>query len=181
MFLIYLIIETCGVGLFIRLFESLQLQDLKSGCRRRSGNYNRIGRAERTDVWLDQRIDGCCRSRDQSSRIRKCKTRSGLDKIETEASSIAFVAEEEVQLVLDDRTADTAAKLVERQFALFYPRCDVVKKIACIERITAEILEKRTVKFISAALGDNADLAARSGAEFGRKVRRVNTKFLYVL
>jgi hypothetical protein len=48
-----------------------------------------------------------------------------------------------------------------------------IEEIARVERIVAEILKDAAVVGVASALGDNADLAAGSGAEFRRVVVRL--------
>ena len=111
----------------------------------------------------------------------KAKARCCLDEIQAEAAAISFVAAEKEKFVLDDRPADDAAKLVERQRAFGNPGRDVVEKVASVERVAAKIFEHRTVKLVAARFCDDADLAAGARAELGRKVARINAKFLNIL
>ncbi len=62
----------------------------------------------------------------------------------------AFVVREVEELVLDDRAADVAAKLVEAE------RCGQGCEIVfCVHRVVAEIVEQRAVDGVAAGLGDD--------------------------
>ena len=89
----------------------------------------------------------------------------------------AFVVEEEEQAVLDDRASDGTSEYVAVQLLT----TDAVRIIE--ERIRrkiciAVVLVKRSVKFVSAALGDQRHLCARSAAYIRASVCSCSAKLL---
>src|SRR5204862_5525168 len=62
---------------------------------------------------------------------------NGLDRIESGAQLVAFVREKEKCLILYDRAAERAAKLVKPQFTLLSD--DIVKKVGCIELVISQV------------------------------------------
>src|SRR5208282_5808448 len=83
--------------------------------------------------------------------------------------ALAFVVGVEKGFIFDDRTAERSAELVVVEWALGIGR--EIEVISCAELARAEILQRRSMPVVGAALGHNVDDGAAVASVFCLVVR----------
>src|SRR5215471_12041355 len=84
--------------------------------------------------------------------------------------SEAFIVDEEEELVLDDRSSQSSAVLIEQDAFAIQP-VEVVEIVVGIERRVSMLPESASMKFIGAGFCDELDLHRAFAAAFGARSR----------
>ena len=92
--------------------------------------------------------------------------------------AVALIGRKEEQFVLDERAAESAAKLIEPYFLLLYTRL-IVEEVVGIERVVADELEHAAVEGVGSRLAHQVGDGAGAVAILRAHVQRELLEFLH--